>query len=137
MLHRKKMIKFKEGQDAKQMLLKKYIRGLLIDKKMTLTITKAKVMKSVMERCVEKAKAKNEANKNYLLRQVTDKKLVDIFFDEVGPAFKDRQGGYLKIKRLGARVSDGAEMALLEWTVLVGKAKEAKKEVKVDQTKKV
>ncbi len=117
MRHRRKTIKFKEGQDAKQMLLKKLVRGLLIDKKMTLTVTKAKVMKSVMEKLVEKAKVKTEANKNYLLRQVTDKKLVDIFFNEIGPVFKDRRGGYLRVKKLGARTSDGAEMALLEWTV--------------------
>lgn len=117
MLHRKRLIKFKEGQDAKQMLIKKYIRGLLIDKKATLTLKRVKIMKSIMDRLVEKSKTKTEANKNYLLRHVTQKKLVDIFFNEVGPLFKDRQGGYLKVSRSGSRVSDGAEMATLEWTV--------------------
>lgn len=133
MQHRKKTIKFKEGQDAKQMLIKKLVRGLLISQKITLTVTKAKVIKSIMEQLVEKAKTRTEANKNYLLRQVTDRKLVDVFFNKIGPLFKDRQGGYLRIKRLGARVSDGAEMAVLEWTVLP----EKEKEVKVNQAKSV
>ena len=122
MLHRKKLIKFKEGQDAKEMLLKKYVRSLLLDKKITLTLKRAKIMKGRMDKLVEKAKEKTEANKNYLLRQVTDAKLVDVFFTEVGPLFKDRQGGCLKMTRLGSRSSDGAEMALLEWSVPFVKA---------------
>jgi len=117
MLHRKRAIKFKDGQDAKEMLIKKLVRAMLIDKKATLTVKKAKIMKSILERLVEKAKEKTEANKNYLLRQVTDKKLVDIFFSEIGVLFKDRKGGYLRLKKIGARTSDGAEMAILEWVV--------------------
>jgi large subunit ribosomal protein L17 len=117
MLHRRKTIKFKNGQDAKEMLIKKLVRSLLLYPKITLTLTKAKVLKQIMEKLVEKAKRENEANKNYLLRYTTDSQLVKIFFTKIGPAAKERQGGYLRIKKIGERASDGAEMAILEWTI--------------------
>jgi large subunit ribosomal protein L17 len=74
-------------------------------------------LKSSLEKLVEKAKRENEANKNYLLRYTTDSQLVKIFFTKIGPAAKERQGGYLRIKKIGERASDGAEMAILEWTI--------------------
>ena len=73
-------------------------------------------MKSVLENLVEKSKTETEANKNYLLKNLGDRKLVMQMFKEVGTGFKDRVGGYLRIVRLGIYRADGTESARLEWT---------------------
>ena len=115
MWHRVKKIKFRAGSDANQMLVKKLASNFFAKGKLTTTFKKAKVLKSVIERLVEKTKEKTEANKNYLLRYITNKQLLKLLFESVGKVLKDKKGGYVRLIRLGARNSDGAEEARVEW----------------------
>lgn len=130
MYHRIKKIKFRAGSDANQMLVKKLFLNFLKNGKITTTLKKTKVLKSVIERLVEKAKIQNEANKNYLMHYITDAKMTKFLFETVGPAIKKIAGGYVRIVRLGARESDGTEIARLEWAypiVIEEKKPEVKK----------
>jgi len=115
MHHRIKKIKFRAGKDANKMLVKKLVFNFLAAGKITTTLKKTKILKSLIEKLVEKAKEKNEANKNYVLKYVTDKKIKNLLFETIGPELKDKTGGYVKIARLGTRSSDGSEIARLEW----------------------
>ncbi len=116
MRHRIKKVKFGGGRDANRMLARKLLVNFLIKGKLETSLAKAKTMRSLIERTVEKSKEKSEANKNYLLKMVDQKKVVNILFDQIGPVFKDRHGGYVRIVKLGRRSSDGGEMARIEWT---------------------
>jgi len=115
MWHRVKKIKFRAGSDANQMLIKKLANNFFAKGKLTTTFKKAKVLKSVIEKLVEKTKEKTEANKNYLLHYIINKQILKLLFDNVGPVLKDKKGGYVRLIRLGARDSDGAEEARVEW----------------------
>lgn len=115
MRHRVKKIKFRQGKDATDMLMRKLAINFFSRGKLKTTLKKAKVLKSRVEKLVEKVKEKNQANKNYLLRFLGENKLIDLLFENVGPVLKDKTGGYVKVVKLGYRPSDGAPYARLEW----------------------
>lgn len=115
------------------MLIRKLVRNFIARAKISTTMKKASVLKSTIERLVEKAKAQTEANKNYLLRIFDDEKLVSRMFKEVGTALKDKVGGYVRIVKIGTRRSDGSEMARLEWVYPVIIEKKIPEKAKKDQ----
>ncbi len=115
MRHGVKKIKFKQGKDANEMLMRKLVVNFLAHGKLTTTTSRAKVLKSLVEAYVEKAKEKKEANKNFLLSKLGDRQLVKKLFLEVGPVFKTRAGGCVKLSKLNERTSDGAIVSKLEW----------------------
>lgn len=121
MRHRVKKIKLKGGKDANKMLMVK-LAGNFFDKgELTTTVKKAKLVKAYIEQLVEKSKVKTEANKNCLLHYLHNKKIVNFLFETVGPAFKNVNGGYVRIIKIGQRDSDGAAMAKLEWSQFLTK----------------
>lgn len=115
MRHGVKKIKIKLGKDANKMLMRKLIVNFINIGRIKTTAPKAKLLKSQVEKLVEKAKIQTEANKNYLLKTVADKKLSQKIFKEIGVTLKNKVGGYVRVVKLGTRDSDGAEMAKLEW----------------------
>lgn len=84
--------------------------------KITTTQTKAKLLKTFIERLVEKTKQETEANRNYLLRYVPYIHIVRKLFSNVGPAMKDKIGGYVTLEKLYQRESDGALMVRMQWS---------------------
>ena len=115
MRHRVKKIKFKQGKDATKMMVVKLVVNFFKKGEIITTLKRAKIAKSYIEKLVEKSKIKNEANKNFLLRFIGDKKLINDLFDRIGVALKDIKGGYVRIVKIGKRESDGSEIARLEW----------------------
>ncbi|MCX7880929.1 MAG: 50S ribosomal protein L17 [Patescibacteria group bacterium] len=121
------------------MLFKKLAFNFLTKGKLTTTLAKAKVLKSYLEKLLEKTKELTGANKNFLLKKIIPKKrLINALFTQVGPAIKEKKGGYLRLIKLGRRMGDGAEMARIEWTVPIVVDLEKKKEEKKEknETKK-
>ena len=55
------------------------------------------------------------AARRQAISKLKQKDKVGLLFDTIAPAFKDRQGGYTRVIKLGKRSSDSSEMALLEW----------------------
>lgn len=78
------------------------------------TEAKAKAVRSDVEKVIGYAKRGDVHSRRLALRIVQDKKVVEKLFDQVGPRFKDRSGGYTRIIKLGPRKGDAAEMVLLE-----------------------
>ncbi len=137
MRHGVKKIKFKLGVDAKQMMLRKLVLNFLTRGKMTTTIAKGKILKSYLDKTLVKTSEKTEANKNFLMKKLANRKLVDMLFKTIGPVLKGKTGGFTRLIRLGARESDGVQTVRLEWVypVVLETAKSKKKVVKKEATK--
>lgn len=136
MKHRVKKFQFKKGKDATRSTLRKLALNLIRKGRLETNLKKAKALRSFIDRLVYKAKEKSGANKNVLLKQLSDKKAVNKLFAEVGPIFKKRTGGFVRIIRTGSRFGDGSEMARVEWTKPVIEVKSEKSKVK-STTKKL
>jgi large subunit ribosomal protein L17 len=89
-------------------------RSLFIFEKIRTTVPKAKEARRLAEHIIEFAKKNDLAAKRAIYRYIPDHKLVKIICEEIAPNFANRQGGYTRIYRLGPRLGDGAEIAILE-----------------------
>ena len=97
------------------------VASLIAAEAIVTTEAKAKALRPVVEKCVTKAKrASLDADRSvHLQRQVVafirDKDMAHKLFDEIGPRYADRAGGYTRILKLGPRHGDNAPMARIEF----------------------
>jgi large subunit ribosomal protein L17 len=77
------------------------------------TVPKAKELRRVVEPIINSGKVDNEAARRRAFAKLRDAELVIKLFEDLGPRFKDRQGGYTRILRLEDRPGDAAPMALM------------------------
>ena len=87
---------------------------LLKHERMTTTAAKAREAQGVVEKIITRGKRGTVHDRRQVLRVVTDERVVRKLFDELGPRYADRPGGYTRLIRLMPRVSDSAPMAMLE-----------------------
>jgi len=104
----------KRDISERKALFKGLVASLIISERIKTTEAKAKAIKSEIDKIVTKAK-RGEAARNILQRMVY-KDVLDKLLKEIAPRFEKRQGGYTRIIRLGERLSDKAQMVLMEWT---------------------
>ena len=79
------------------------------------TTTKAKVLRPVAEKFITKAAKGGVHNQRQTVAFMRDKDMAHKLFSEVGPRYADRNGGYLRILKLGPRPGDNAPMARVEF----------------------
>jgi large subunit ribosomal protein L17 len=80
------------------------------------TLPKAKELRRVVEPLITLAKEDSVANRRLAFSRLRDKEVVGKLFSELGPRFKDRPGGYLRILKTGPRPGDAAPMAIVMLT---------------------
>ncbi len=80
------------------------------------TVPKAKELRRVIEPLITLAKEDSVANRRLAFDRLRDKEAVGKLFKELGPRFKDRPGGYLRILKTGPRPGDAAPMAIVMLT---------------------
>lgn len=97
------------------------------------TLPKAKELRRIVEPLITVAKNPTVANRRLAFNRLRDREMVVKLFDEIGPMFKDRKGGYTRILKMGYRVGDNAPMAYME---LVQKTDSLKKEDKKEAAPK-
>ncbi len=102
-------------RDQRRALLKSLARELFLREKIKTTQAKAKALRDFAQRMIEKSKEKNLNTVRYLRRYFA-KDVVKKLVEEIGPRYKERKGGYVKILRLGQRSSDGAQIFLVKLT---------------------
>ncbi len=78
------------------------------------TVPKAKELRRVAEPLITLAKISNLANRRLAMSRLGDRDAVTKLFDQLGPRFKDRAGGYTRILRCGLRAGDSAPMAYVQ-----------------------
>jgi large subunit ribosomal protein L17 len=78
------------------------------------TLPKAKELRKVAEPLITRAKNDSVANRRLVFDRIRDRDMVGKLFNELGPRYKDRPGGYLRILKCGYRPGDSAPMAIVE-----------------------
>ena len=116
MRHRKKTVKLQRDAAHRRSLLANLACSLIQHGRIRTTLAKAKALRPVAEKMVTLAKRGDVHARRQALAFLRQKDTVKKLFAEVGPACEDRQGGYCRITKLGARMSDSAPMAYIEWT---------------------
>jgi len=95
-------------------LLRQQVTDLLENGKMETTFYRAKEVQPVVEKMITLAKKGGLANYRRALAFITKEDVAKKLFDEVGAKYADRNGGYTRVTRTGARRGDAAEMAVIE-----------------------
>ncbi|MEK7110042.1 MAG: 50S ribosomal protein L17 [Patescibacteria group bacterium] len=123
MRHRVKKIKFSNGIDANRALVRKLAVNFFLKGKLTTTLSKAKAIKPVIEKLIEKMKIKTESNVNYLKQKLDNKEVIKMAYKDISPVIAKINGGYIRVIKLGQRESDGAEVGRIEWVYPIIKQK--------------
>ena len=95
-------------------IISNLVRSLIQHEKIETTITKAKAVKPYAEKVITKAKKGTLHDRRQVLKMIQDKAVVAKLFEEIGPKYQERNGGYTRITRTTYRKGDGTELAVLE-----------------------
>jgi large subunit ribosomal protein L17 len=95
-------------------MLRNMSNSLLRHERIKTTLPKAKELRRVVEPLITLAKQPTLANRRLAFNRLRDREMVVKLFDELGPRYKARNGGYTRILKFGFRVGDNAPMALME-----------------------
>jgi large subunit ribosomal protein L17 len=95
--------------------------------RITTTEARARRLRPVAERLITFAKRGDLHARRQVLTVVTDKTVVKTLFDQIGPSYATRQGGYTRITKIGPRKGDNAPMAVIELVTEVAVAQPARR----------
>ena len=95
-------------------LLRQQVTDLLENGKMETTFYRAKEVQPVVEKMITLGKKGNLAAYRKAMSFITKEDVVQKLFKEIAPKYADRNGGYTRVTRTGARRGDAAEMAIIE-----------------------
>ena len=121
MRHQRVMKKFGRSMEHRKMLMKSLVTNLILAESIKTTLPKAKEARKDAEKMVTIAKKGDLAARRLAASRLVQPAAVQKLFAEIAPAMEDRQGGYTRIVKLGARKGDAAEMCILQW-VTAGEA---------------
>jgi large subunit ribosomal protein L17 len=115
MRHQKKTIKLGRTADHRRALLANQVCALIQHQRITTTLAKAKAVRPLAERMVTLGKNGSIHARRRALAVLRQKDVVKKLFDDIAQRSAERNGGYTRIVKLGARKSDSARMAFIEW----------------------
>lgn len=95
-------------------MLRNLVTSLLRDERITTTESRAKEIKRIAEKMITLAKKGDLNARRQALEYIFEEKVARKLFDNYGPKYADRQGGYTRIIRIGYRRGDAAQLVLLE-----------------------
>ena len=132
MRHNKAVNHLGRQSGHRKAMLANMASSLIMKKRITTTVAKAKALKPYLEPLVTKSKNDTTHNRRVVFSYLKDKEAVAELFRNIAPKIMDRPGGYLRVLHTGFRQGDGAEMALIEFVdfneaALASAKKEAKK----------
>ena len=114
MRHRHGLRKLNRTSSHRLAMLRNMTNSLLTHEVIRTTLPKAKELRRVAEPMITLAKEPSLANRRLAFDRLRDRDVVSKLFNELGPRYKTRPGGYLRILKFGFRVGDKAPMALVE-----------------------
>ena len=114
MRHRKSGRKLGRNSSHRKAMFRNMATSLVRHETIRTTVPKAKELRRVVEPLITLAKVDGVANRRLAFDRLRDKEAVGKLFSDIGPRFKDRPGGYLRILKTGPRAGDSAPMAIVQ-----------------------
>jgi large subunit ribosomal protein L17 len=114
MRHQKSGRKFSRTSAHRKAMFTNMAASLIKHELIRTTLPKAKELRRVAEPLITIGKVDGQANRRLAMSRLSDKEAVGKLFVELGPRYKARQGGYLRILKCGFRDGDNAPMAYVE-----------------------
>ncbi len=103
-------------------MLANLVCSLILHKRVTTTLAKAKAARSVADKMVTLGKRGTLHDRRLAAARLHREDAVKVLFSEIAPGHKERHGGYTRIVKLGQRQGDAGQRAILEWVELSGPA---------------
>lgn len=114
MRHRHGLRKLNRTSSHRQAMFRNMAASLIEHEAIKTTLPKAKELRKVVEPLITLAKNPTVANRRLAFARLRNKEVVAKLFDEIGPRYQDRPGGYTRVLKMGFRVGDNAPMAFME-----------------------
>ncbi len=114
MRHRKKGRRLNRTAAHRKALLRNMATALFRHERIETTTVKAKELRPFAERIITLAKRGDLHARRLAARKIPDREILGKLFNDLGPRFAERPGGYTRVLKLGTRRGDAAEMALIE-----------------------
>ena len=114
MRHAKKGRKLGTDASHTKAMLRSLAAALLANERIKTTETRAKEVRSLVDRIITWGKRGDVHSRRLALAELGDVALVKKVFDDIAPRYKEREGGYTRILKLGPRKGDNASMVILE-----------------------
>ena len=114
MRHNKKINHLGRTADHRKAMLANMAISLIMHKRITTTLAKAKALKMYVEPLITRSKSDTTTSRRVVFRYLQNKYAVTELFKEISAKVADRPGGYTRIIKLGIRKGDAAEMAFIE-----------------------
>lgn len=114
MRHRKSGRRLGRNSSHRKAMFRNMATSLVHHETIKTTLPKAKELRRVFEPLITLAKEDGVANRRLAFDRLRDKSAVGKLFSDLGPRFKDRPGGYLRILKTGPRPGDAAPMAIVQ-----------------------
>ncbi|WP_163938135.1 50S ribosomal protein L17 [Paraferrimonas sp. SM1919] len=118
MRHRKSGRQLNRNSSHRQAMFRNMAGSIVRHEVIKTTVAKAKELRRVVEPLITLAKTDSVANRRLAFARTRDSEVVGKLFNELGPRYQDRPGGYTRILKCGFRAGDNAPMAYIE---LVGR----------------
>lgn len=115
MRHRVEGRKFGRETDARRLMMRNLVKSMVEHGQITTTLAKAKEMRRFVERVVTYGKANTVHSRRLAYSVLGDRTLVKKLFDDIAPAFADRNGGYTRVLKAGFRRGDNAPLAVIQF----------------------
>ena len=114
MRHRKSGRQLNRNSSHRKAMFQNMANSLFLHEAIKTTLPKAKELRRVVEPLITKAKSDSVANRRHVFSKLRDDAMVAKLFTELGPFYKDRPGGYIRILKAGFRTGDKAPMAVVQ-----------------------
>lgn len=114
MRHRNSGRQLNLNSSHRKSMLRSMAASILSHEVIRTTVPRAKELRRVVEPLITLAKSDTLAGRRLAFSRVRNRSVVTKLFDELGPRYKQRPGGYLRIMRCGFRAGDSAPMAIVE-----------------------
>ena len=137
MRHLKRTAKLGRTSTHRNAMLANLVCSLIMHKRVTTTMAKAKAARSVAEKMVTLGKSGTLHHRRLAVARLHQEDAAKMLFKEIAPAFKERNGGYTRIVKMGQRQGDAAQRAILEWVDYVPPAPAPVEAAPAEETKPV